>query len=483
MSLPESIATVFVHGLFSGPKVWSGLVTTLKRDKAAMAGVTLVTFKYDTPRLRLSPLSRIPLLAEVADSFATFLRSSPLVSSANRVVLVGHSFGGLVIQKYLAAQLARGRGGELKRIKTVVLLAVPNTGSEFWLVERRILGVVWRHPHERTTRPYDTELAEVRRIVIEQIVYANLNSESSCHIPFDVYAGARDAIVRSSSAKSVFPRAGTIPGNHSSILKRDGVAAVSRAVASAVTRARTACAEDVTQFHTESLDITNAEDLAAVVRLQHDSFPAHAHMSADDLRRCLSNYKAKWAIAPHAVVAKMNGKVCAFLLYSETPTVFVAGYLCVESGVAGEFITSKIVHRLREHSRESGDKPVLFEVRRPIKGQADRREARARIKLFELYGARVIRGIDYVAPDMSRFPEDAPEPYLLMYGRSGQMPPALSASAVASFVEQMYRVSYECWFQDCESEDAKQVYLSRLLGQIKASINEMCRLEPYSGAG
>jgi tetratricopeptide (TPR) repeat protein len=111
--------------------------------------------------------------------------------------------------------LAEGRGRELERIRRVVLLATPNTGSQLLLGWRRRL--LRHNPQEKALRPFDEQLGDTRRTVMRDIVHATTVTERSCPIPFSVYAGESDGIVTPASARDAFPDAAALPGDHASI--------------------------------------------------------------------------------------------------------------------------------------------------------------------------------------------------------------------------------------------------------------------------
>jgi hypothetical protein len=61
-------------------------------------------------------------------------------------------------------------------------------------------------------------VADTQRIVLQRIVNATAVDDHQCHIPFHVYAGSSDEIVKAASAQAAFPRASTIAGGHFTIL-------------------------------------------------------------------------------------------------------------------------------------------------------------------------------------------------------------------------------------------------------------------------
>lgn len=210
----DSVGVVFVHGLFSSPKTWDALVTILDADDT-LPFVSALRVDYASPKFRIRPDRRIPDFNDLAERMKTFLKVQ--AKNYDRLVLVAHSQGGLVVQRYLARMLSEGQGLELARIKGVVLFACPNDGSEFALSLRRSW---WqRNPQERELRPFADQVKDAQRTVIRQIVHATELGPSTCPIPFWVYGGTEDNVVVRSSAQSAFPTVAMLPGDHNSIIQ------------------------------------------------------------------------------------------------------------------------------------------------------------------------------------------------------------------------------------------------------------------------
>lgn len=187
-------------------------------DDDDLPTLSLHAFQYATPAVSLNPLRRIPNLNDVADSLDTYLTHD--LAGHQRLALVGHSQGGLVVQRLLARMIAGGRGRELTRIRRVVLFACPNRGSDLALSLRR-RATCWRHPQERELRPLAEAINETHRTVLNQVIHARSVSVSSCPIRIIAYAGESDGVVTATSARSVFPEVGELPGDHFSIIRPD----------------------------------------------------------------------------------------------------------------------------------------------------------------------------------------------------------------------------------------------------------------------
>jgi hypothetical protein len=206
---------VFVHGFHSSAQTWAAFAQLVESD-TDLGEFVVRPFEYASPLAVLNPLKRIPDFDDVADNLATFLRHD--LNGFDRVALVSHSQGGLVVQRFLARTLAAAHGQDLARVRLVVMFACPNSGSELLLFLRK-RAWFWRNPQERDLRPVNKAITEAQRIVLHRVVNATGVSATECRIPFMVYAGDQDNIVNSVSAKFVFPNTGVLPGDHFSVVQ------------------------------------------------------------------------------------------------------------------------------------------------------------------------------------------------------------------------------------------------------------------------
>jgi hypothetical protein len=207
---------VTVHGFWSSPATWDRLSAVWQADRD-LQDLHIHGFGYPSarkPRLPLSP-TRIPdfddLAQMLASEYVTRLgRDSP-------VAFVTHSQGGLVLQRFLAWMTSEGRARELTRIRTVIMLACPNGGSQYLASIRRAAGY-GRHPQAASLEVLNRQVADTQRAVMARIVHAAGTDDHRCPIPFHVYAAGSDAIVTAASAQATFPGAGTLAGDHFTIL-------------------------------------------------------------------------------------------------------------------------------------------------------------------------------------------------------------------------------------------------------------------------
>jgi pimeloyl-ACP methyl ester carboxylesterase len=215
----KQAVVVFVHGLFSSGQIWSSFRDLIVSD-SDLAGLNLLDFEYPSPKFGLNPLKRIPDFDVLADSLGTYLETE--AAGYSDVILVSHSQGGLIVQRYLARTVMGGHGNDLERIRRVIMFACPNSGSELFLAARRRVPF-WSHPQERDLRPINESVSATQQVVINRIVHAQRTSSDQCGVPVHVYAGEEDNVVTPTSAKGVFPDTGVLPGDHFTIIKPDSI--------------------------------------------------------------------------------------------------------------------------------------------------------------------------------------------------------------------------------------------------------------------
>lgn len=210
-------AVVFIHGLFSSPAIWVDLANALQSDSLLAERTTCHMFSYATWKRWPWIGRRVPDLDTIATGLETFIGEE--IPPDDHLVLVSHSQGGLVVQNHLARMLREGRGLELRRIHHLVFFACPNTGSEFLLSLRGFWRNLIPHPQEAALRPFDSLVYNIHRHFTLSILNASSSNPFQCPIPASAYSGSEDGIVSQPSALSLFADAGTLPGDHSSIVR------------------------------------------------------------------------------------------------------------------------------------------------------------------------------------------------------------------------------------------------------------------------
>ncbi|MFE0106955.1 alpha/beta fold hydrolase [Streptomyces sp. NPDC059009] len=210
-------AIVFVHGLFSSPATWTPLTDELSRLPDVTERFDFVPFEYSTQRVTWNPLRRMPDINTVADSLSDVV--TELGERYERLVLMTHSQGGLVAQRFLSRMLAHGRGTELVKIRRLVMFACPNSGSELFLLARRGLVPLTRNSQERELRPLQSSVVDAQRMILHGVVKVSELSANQCPIPIVSYAGESDNVVAPASAMSLFRETGVLPGDHSGVIR------------------------------------------------------------------------------------------------------------------------------------------------------------------------------------------------------------------------------------------------------------------------
>ncbi|MGP2436571.1 esterase/lipase family protein [Streptomyces sp. JW3] len=210
MAVNGRLGVVFIHGFLSSGETWKNFTARIAED-ARLGFVDPLFFNYRSPMVSINPLRRIPSYEDIADDLGTYL--STVAEEYESLALVAHSQGGLIIQRYFQRMLGRGRGGNLSRIRQVVLFACPNNGSE--------LARTWLHrnPQRRQLHVLNRQVSEAQSIVVHQVLYATEVRPDTCPIPITAFAGTEDNVVTQASAQSVFRDTGSLPGDHFTIIQ------------------------------------------------------------------------------------------------------------------------------------------------------------------------------------------------------------------------------------------------------------------------
>ena len=210
---------VLVHGFASSAECWNELVSLLQADDSFTEHFHIARFSYATRWFQFSILRRIPRLSELAAQLRAFLDLHEHAKYA-RVVLAGHSQGGLVIQSYLAEELNAGRGENLSHIVQVVMISTPHLGSTLFSGLRKLL--FWANSQEHCLRVLNEEISSVVRTVTERIENATVNDDTHRQIPIKSFWGDQDRVVLEASAKAQFENVTALAGDHFSVIVPQG---------------------------------------------------------------------------------------------------------------------------------------------------------------------------------------------------------------------------------------------------------------------
>lgn len=218
--MPEDtpLHVVFVHGLFSSDAVWESFASRIADDPEVPGHVRVHRFSYYSP-LRRKVYKEIPSLNNLADRLGTFLLYE--LSDAPTVV-VTHSMGGLITQRFLARMLKDDRGAELRQIERIVMYACPNFGSDYQRTMRDLVRTLgWRNPQEAELLPLTENGMEVQEAVLDRVVKATEHDKDHCPIKIIACAGVEDRVVKAHIAHGLFPAENrrTVDGDHSSIIQ------------------------------------------------------------------------------------------------------------------------------------------------------------------------------------------------------------------------------------------------------------------------
>jgi len=218
---PEKRLLVFVHGFCSDAETWDPLIALLRNDPQA-AQFEIACFDYKTAIMALPVINRLPGIDEIAnwlDSWLSNLLFDKAKGTARYidVTLVGHSMGGLVIQKLLTKMLSAERGSEFQYIRQAIFFATPHLGSMTIEGIRGFLGKVVENPQEKILRGLNQQVAELHQQMEHRVLRATRRELTRYPLPCTTYWGTEDNIVPETSARGFFPVALSLPGNHFSV--------------------------------------------------------------------------------------------------------------------------------------------------------------------------------------------------------------------------------------------------------------------------
>ncbi|GAA3207038.1 alpha/beta fold hydrolase [Dactylosporangium siamense] len=208
------LALVFIHGFLSGPHTWTQMESLLSSDAPVSEQVTVYQYEYTSKIAQLNPLKRLPSIDNIARGLGDFIDLRVVEPS---ILLVAHSQGGLVAQRYIAAEVSRPESSTLHRVVGLLMYATPTGGSDLALSLRRpLFRLLGGNPQERELRPLDEQVNAAQRRIFESIL---IPPDPRYRIKILATVGTEDNVVKDVPGRSVFPDTRTLPGDHFTIIK------------------------------------------------------------------------------------------------------------------------------------------------------------------------------------------------------------------------------------------------------------------------
>lgn len=114
---------LFVHGLSGSPnKTWDKMVSVLRTD-ADLSSLSYDCYGYPTSKIRLPFGKRMAGINEIASGLQTHIDTN---HKNKKIILVGHSLGGLIARQYILSQVKRESS---QSIQGAIFFATPHTGA------------------------------------------------------------------------------------------------------------------------------------------------------------------------------------------------------------------------------------------------------------------------------------------------------------------------------------------------------------------
>lgn len=198
---------VFVHGFNGNSRKTWGLFPTLLVSDPNLAALRVTSWGYQ------SRVFSCPGIDTVAEQLMTELGTG--CSSFGRIILVGHSLGGLVLLRALTKELANARAllKPMDRIERIALYATPLDGALVRRVIRSLIGgpvgLIARKlfRNQQLVDLYRDELvSNIRKDVINRVYRADPAAKLSDrrHIGIHAFVADDDHIVTESAAMAWF---------------------------------------------------------------------------------------------------------------------------------------------------------------------------------------------------------------------------------------------------------------------------------------
>ena len=191
----RKVPVVFIHGLLGVPSHWTAMLDRLSGELAIRARYQFLTFRYDSLR---SIAESGTLLAQALDEASRRFDPEGRDQSFNRIVVVGHSMGGLVAKAAFRALDRRcldplhtwSGGGGLTRAPKIgryVFIATPDRGAPIDRGAIRSVGSWLARKLSPPSAASGTQPSSIDQLVWEHPLLAELERArlGRCSVPFD----------------------------------------------------------------------------------------------------------------------------------------------------------------------------------------------------------------------------------------------------------------------------------------------------------
>jgi len=460
---------VFVHGLFSSPATWDGIVTILKKR----GRTRLLRFGYASPKVSWNPNRSIPDIDVITQKLiAELKRNEP---TSGRFVLVGHSFGSIIVQNALLL-LKRSDPRLLASIRGVVLIAPPNNGTNFLLKMRSFYRFLQYHPQENVLRPFSRKVSEIQRGIVENFLF-NRASGYSTEVRFRIVVGEEDGIVPFESASAHFSDIEIVPGTHSALIKDFRASErVIDVIDECISDARHDSIVLKSTMRVLSIRATDVGDIREVCRIQHQCCHPHERIDEAELQECLRKSRLFLrSYITHCIGMYDGSLLVGFSLLSVDQSGIYVGFVCVDKRRT-RLTAWPIYEYIFKFAQEAGNLPVYFEIADPDHTKNPRDAAR--LRHFLRLGSRIMSGVKYRAPDLSRAHDGYLDfiPHFLMCYFPDGAPNAISGARIHQALKAIVTYFYIDWFLVNPTVDEAQSWTKKLLDGCIDTIPEQSEL-------
>lgn len=214
----KEAVVIFAHG-FTGDvvKTWDGFEELLTNDDE-LGKHDFYFWGYPTELNLKYAITKYfweddPNINTIGGGLRTLLNT--VAETHKKIILVGHSMGGLVIQAFILEEIVNNRPDHLGRITEVILYGTPSGGLEkarwAFFAKNQIADMSDHGPFVQKLRSGWTQLIDDRRSDIKRVAQFRLT----------LVAGMKDKFVPQESSLNPFPfdEKEFAPGNHTEMVK------------------------------------------------------------------------------------------------------------------------------------------------------------------------------------------------------------------------------------------------------------------------